>query len=320
MSTPRRPKWLQLRRVAARGWRSLNQTLLHAAELATAPPADTVPAHPVIFFLGAPRTGSTLAMQVLTDAFDVGYLSNAHCRYFGAPSWVERHVRPLANKRPSDFVSQHGNTRHAYDPAECGEWWYRFFRREPAYVTCGDVSVRKLRQFRQAVLALGQACDRPLVFKNLFAGLRLEPLVAALPEALFIVVERDLVATAQSILKTRKDKFGDYRTWWSLRPPSLSDEASSDPVEQVVAQVRGINALIADDLERLGVRERAYTLCYEDFCADVPATLETLRAFLAQHGALPAARFDVPARFPVRQRQTIPEPMLARLRALADHA
>ncbi len=38
-------------------------------------------------FLYLVRLGrrSTLMMQVITDVFDFGYLSNAHCRYFGCP-------------------------------------------------------------------------------------------------------------------------------------------------------------------------------------------------------------------------------------------
>jgi hypothetical protein len=48
-------------------------------------PNPTLPIrYPPIFFLGAPRSGSTLAVQVLTEVLDIGYISNRHCQWFGA--------------------------------------------------------------------------------------------------------------------------------------------------------------------------------------------------------------------------------------------
>ncbi|MFQ5425907.1 MAG: hypothetical protein ACE5EV_02380, partial [Gaiellales bacterium] len=45
---------------------------------------------PAILIVGAPRCGSTLLYQLVARRFDVTYLSNLHCAFFGAPSIVER--------------------------------------------------------------------------------------------------------------------------------------------------------------------------------------------------------------------------------------
>ena len=45
--------------------------------------------YPPIFIVGPPRSGTTLVYQALIEYLDVGYLSNFHGWFWGAPSWVE---------------------------------------------------------------------------------------------------------------------------------------------------------------------------------------------------------------------------------------
>jgi len=280
-----------------------------------------------IFVLGPPRCGSTLFIQTLTDAFDVGYLSNAHCRWFGAPVLLERLSRPLKDKQPSDYSSNHGRTKRDSDPAECGAWWYRFFRKRPAYVTNLDVSERKMRAFRSSLARLHEAFGKPLVFKNLYASLRLEPMAHYVPEALYIVIERDWVDNAQSILKGRQDALGTYDLWWSVPPPNVQALEKLTPVRQVVGQIESIHRLIDEDVERLGLEERVFRVRYEDFCGDVHGTLDRFQAFTTRHGIGLERRFEVPKRFSVSQSVKIPQPMyeevqqeVANCQSPQDHA
>jgi hypothetical protein len=114
-------------------------------------------AHRPIFVLGAPRSGSTIVVQVITDALDIGYISNRHCSWFGAPALAERLFRPLGNRPDSDYRSSYGVAFGPHAPAECGEWWYRFFRRQPPYVTLDEVDPARMEAFRFSVAALTQA-------------------------------------------------------------------------------------------------------------------------------------------------------------------
>ncbi|MFP3982443.1 MAG: sulfotransferase [Desulfurivibrionaceae bacterium] len=272
-------------------------------------PSDSGMVPEVVYVIGPPRSGSTLVMQTLTDAFDFGYISNGHCRWFGAPALAERWFRPLKNKQPSDYESQHGRTKQDSDPAECGAWWYRFFRRKPAYVTNHDVSERKMRAFRGSLARLQEAFGKPLIFKNLFASLRLEPMAHYVPEALYIVIERDWVDNAQSILKSRKDALGTYDRWWSVPPPNVDELEKLPPVQQVVGQIESIHRLIDEDIQRLGLEDRTFRVCYEEFCADVHGTLERFQAFLASHGVELERRCEVPTEFEVRRSVRIPQKM-----------
>lgn len=287
----------------------INRRVLHHLESINLWRDGGVLPFPPVFIIGPPRSGSTLLMQVLTDAFDVSYLSNAHSRWFGAPTYVEKWLRPLRNKRPSDYRSCHGQTSQYTDPSECGQWWYRFFRHDPAYVTCRDVDMRGMYLFRNSIMRLTQLSGSPWFFKNLYASLRLEPIVETVPEAFFIIIKRNCLDNAHSILKARFDANSSYEPWWSVPPPNVSDLVNSFPVEQALGQINSIHSLIERDLNRLGAARRIFRVQYEDFCGDVHGTLQRFEHFMASHGVFLKRRFDVPGSFRLGHSVNIPSEM-----------
>jgi hypothetical protein len=255
--------------------------------------------YPPIFVVGAPRSGSTLLYQLLTDRFDVGYLANGHARQPGAPSLVER-TRGLVRKRRTalgDYRSSFGGTSGDLGPSESGPFWYRFFPRRPHYVAADDFPADSRRQLRAAVGAFVQACDRPVVYKNLYNTARMEAIAAALPEALFIAIHRDLTANARSLLEGRLRVAGAYDAWWSVEPAEIERLRELPPHEQVVEQIRALDALVARVEGSIGP-ERVLHLAYEDLCADPRAQLGRVAAFVATHGCELGDRGEVPASFP----------------------
>ena len=233
----------------------------------------------------------------MVEAWDVAYLSNLHCAFLGAPHLVER----TAGRRrpPRAFASHHGRTRGSAGPSECGDYWYRFFRHRPQYIPLEEADPESMRRLRGSVRALAAAAHRPVVFKNLVNSLRLAPLGAALPEALFVVIHRDLVANAASLLAGRLERSGNYGSWWSAEPPEIDRLRALPPHEQVVEQVRAIDALIYADAERLGP-DRFHSIGYESLCEDVREPLAGIREFAAGHGVVLRPRADVPASFDPR--------------------
>ena len=107
---------------------------------------------PPIFILGPPRSGSTLAMQVITEAFNLGYISNFHCKnLFSLKYTDEDFKKKIDHRTPSDFESYHGDAKGETAPAECGNWWYQFFRVKPTFVTLKDVDEEKMLLFRKKI-------------------------------------------------------------------------------------------------------------------------------------------------------------------------
>ena len=166
-----------------------------------------------------------------------------------------------------------------------------------------------MRAFHGSLARLQAAFGKPLVFKNLYVSLRLGPMARYVPEALYIVIERDWVDNAQSILKGRQDALGTYGAWWSVPPPNVQELEKLPLVQQVVGQIESVYRLIDQDIERLGLEDRVFRVRYEDFCADVHGTLARLQAFMARHGVELGRRFEVPERFEVSRSVKIPQPM-----------
>lgn len=236
--------------------------------------------HPPVFFLGAPRSGTTLAMQVITDVFDIGYISNFHCRFFGAPALAEVMFHPIDGRPRSSYSSVHGKTDAPHDPSECGEWWYRFFRRSPRYVDLPSVSERNMACFRGSVASLIHAFRKPVVFKNPHAALRIQPIARYIPEALFIIMEREELDNAHSLLEVRKKVYGTYDKWWSMEPPQFKELEKLSAHEQVVEQIRHIYSTINNDLDISGIApSNCFTLKYEQLCQDPEKEMERLNQF-----------------------------------------
>ncbi|HEY2354115.1 MAG TPA: sulfotransferase [Gaiellaceae bacterium] len=258
-------------------------------------------AFPPIFVVGAPRSGSTLLYQLLTDRFDVGYLANGHAQQPGAPSLVERR-RGLVRRRQGelgDYSSSFGNTAGELGPNEAGPFWYRFFPRRPHYVAAADFPPAARRELRAAVGAFVDACGRPVVFKNVYSTARIEAIAAALPEALFVAIHRDLDANVRSILAARLEITGAYDNWWSVEPPGVERLRELPPDEQVAGQVRALGELVAQVEEAIG-SQRVLHMSYEDLCADPRAQLERVAELVTANGHRLGDRGEVPASFPQR--------------------
>lgn len=316
-SLPRR----LIRAAQARLRRARNRSL-HALEvrLGRRWGDETLP-YPPIFVVGAPRSGSTLLYQLLTDRFDVGYLANGHARQPGAPSLVERFRGLIRGRRAElgDYRSSFGNTAGELGPSECGPFWYRFFPRRPHYVAADAFPTASRRELRAAIGAFVEACGRPVVYKNLVNTARMDAIAATLPEALFVAVHRDLAANATSLLDARMRVAGAYDSWWSVEPPGIERLLQLPEQEQVVEQVRELDALVARVEASIG-SERVLHLAYEDLCADPRAELERIAAFATRHGCELGQRGEVPASFPQRDtNSTLPTELEDAVNGYVEH-
>lgn len=253
-----------------------------------------------VFILGAPRSGSTLLVQAVVDSFDVGYISNIHSICWGSPALVQYlfPFRLLAKRKKSSFDSFHGQTKGLLAPSECGHFWYRFFRRKPAYVPIQGISSKKLKAFRRSVNALIAAFGKPLIFKNLYASLRIQPIVRAFPNALFIVVKRDEIDNGHSILEARFKTYGSYDRWWSLEPPNIDDLRGLPPSAQVIEQIRSTYNTIQRDFEAMQVpASHVHYVQYEKFCEDPSSSIMEIAAFFGRNILSVSCKISLPQAF-----------------------
>ena len=270
---------------------ALNEHLAEADLPADGRPGADPSQLPLIYIVGAPRSGTTVLSQVMSRCLAVGYVDNLVARFWRRPSVGIRLSRILLGEHGREgitFESEHGTTRGIAGPHEFGYFW-RYWLQLDGQPT-HHLSAEALRALDAP--GLRHAIERevlasfglPVVFKNVICGFQASALTDVHPRSLFVHIVRDTGATCASILKSRLDRYGTYASWWSLKPSTFAEIAAiADPCAQVVRQVGDCRAEIETALGRPGVH--ALTLRYEDLCRDPRTVLREITGALAVIGS-----------------------------------
>lgn len=256
--------------------------LLHYLETRAKDTTISMPYTPV-FILGAPRSGSTLLYQILLKAFRFAYFSNLHSTFWGGVSVVEHLAHASERDRHETYTSAYGDTSGLFAPSECPHFWYRFFRQDPPHVSLDEVAPKDMQGLRRVLASLMSKAGRPLLIKNLYCCLRLGPIIHYIPEAVFIIIERDIIDNAHSILEARKKRFGNYDSWFSVKPPGYKKLSAFPPHQQVVEQIRAIHRGINDELKNFP-DNRIIRIDYESLCTNPEETIDQIKKFFSQSG------------------------------------
>ena len=295
-----------------------NEQVLAFTEMTPKTAQHALHEHPPVFIVGPPRSGSTVLMQILAQSLNVSYLTNRHRWFYGNPAIGE--IR-ACNRRTGQIPlhSVHGATNGPFSPWEGASWWYRFFPREPNYVDDHvDVRVDKVG-LRSSLANWTSKAARSVLFKNLFASLRIRSLSEALPEALYLHLFRNEIDNAHSILEGRQTVNGNYTDWWSMRPPGWESVRNEDPVTQVLFQIRRTHEVIDRDLLDFGVpKERHWAVHYEEFCTDLRTVLTGIQQFLGRYGVTPLQTDWLPDTLNRRLDLRIPKHLYSELQSKAS--
>jgi hypothetical protein len=160
-------------------------------------------------------------------------------------------------------------------PREAGNFWLRFFDLD-TYESAADLGTHQAGTLARSIHAMQVLSGgTPFVNKNVKHMLRIDALAAIFPDAHFLVVERDMVDVALSVLRSREKMLGDRAAWFSAKPPEYETLKTLDPAEQVCGQVFGLEARLIEDLGRLEAN-RVHTVVYEDFCAHPDSVFDSM--------------------------------------------
>lgn len=267
-----------------------------------------------LFIIGPPRSGSTLFYQLMINRFDFAYLTNFHCLLYGFPALFQFFVGKFLKKFPrSSYTSTHGQVQGIWAPSECGDFWYRWFRRFPTYTPIGDINLDNLQSLRRVIVGLTQTFKKTILFKNLLCALRLRPLAEIFPEALYIVTRRDTLYNAQSLLLARQRVLGNLEKWWAMEPPNIEELRNLEPEKQVVRQIEEIHALIERDAEIIG-KDKFLFVEYEDLCTSPHDVLEQVHLFLTRHNVNIEIKGEVPDTFKLNKEIRIAPQIFERIK------
>ena len=185
---------------------------------------------PLIFVVGAPRSGTTLLSQLLAYCLDVGYIDNFTARFWLAPVHGIRLSRLITGgPQPGAFESEYARTSRPTDIHEFGYFWRRWLNKH----TFDDVVQAAQHEdeidwagLRLTLANIQHEFGRPLVAKNMLGAYHMPRLRRELGKVLFVCIERDPLDACISILDARRKYYSDPDAWWSYVPveyPQLKD-------------------------------------------------------------------------------------------------
>jgi hypothetical protein len=218
---------------------------------------------PLILIVGPPRGGTTMVYQILANSLDVTCPNNLSSLFPRSSITMGR----WRGKPPSDFGSYFGQTSHLSGVNDGFHIWNRWLGAD-RYRTRTDLSNGEILDMRRYFNAWTAAHGKPFLNKNNRNAHCIKYLSETLPNAYFVVVQRDPAAIARSLIRARKAIQGDKRIGWGLLCQETHSEAKSfGYVRDVCEQIQNINAQIAEQTATVD-RNRLIETTYEEFCTD----------------------------------------------------
>jgi LPS sulfotransferase NodH len=237
---------------------------------------------PILFIVGAPRSGTTLLNQLIATHLSVGYINNLIAAFWRAPVYgIHLSKKLIAPELPSTYDSDFGRTRYIYEPHEFGYFWSTIFGNRSMMVQNeGQIDWER---FRLILVNMTHAFGRPVVFKSPMLGFYMAAVQEWLPKACFVRVRRDPVHTAVSILKYRERFLGSVDEWVSIKPREYTWLKDEPYWKQVVGQVYYIEKAMTSQIDAIRGCN-VLDISYEKLCRDPQVILDQIRALLNKNG------------------------------------
>lgn len=257
-----------------------------------------------VFIIGAPRTGSTLLYEFITNYFDVLYINNfINLIYENLNVGFHLNHLFIANKPHNYFKSLHGKTFQGgfNAPHEGGAFWYRWIPKGVDHISEKDAEELDFQDIRDNIFAVINRFNSPFLFKNMNAGMRLSLIHKVCQESKFIYITRDPVYVTQSIIKVREQIFNDKNIWWSIKPPNYKELISLPYIEQIVKQVYFIEKQISFDLKKYFSESDVLNINYNEL-ADTHELFDKIHRFIPN---IKGKKHDALETFKLNNSQTV---------------
>lgn len=230
------------------------------------------PKIPIIFIIGAPRSGTTLVSQLLAHRGGFGYIDNFLARFWKAPSiaLLMKQIFFKNQEYSSLYKNEFGRTEGIYEPHEFGYFWDQWFNQgqETHQLQQHELENIDGDSLKKSIAALEYVANKPMIFKNnTWHTLNVLFLAELFPTAKFVVCRRNLLYNAQSLSLGRLKYHNNFETWWSIKPANYAEIIHHPWWEQVILQVKSINQEMDSQLKEV-MKERAIEVMYENLCSD----------------------------------------------------
>lgn len=241
-----------------------------------------------LFMTGCPRSGTTIAFQVLLAAYDVCYFDNADKTSRKHPIMNHLFAKHVVSDGAGKFQNEYGVIKGDHAPSDGWGIFHRFF---PYYHHPGHV--KKVKDLKKTIYWLQFIHRKPFINKNNANSLRLSELFHLFPKALFIHIERELIPTVLSIVNSMNAKAPNFDGFWSTGPGNAFVEITFDSkveravfqyytiqyyvdwIEEQFSKIRLVRVPYPESIESLDILERVKELDTEGVFKAVGSSIHT---------------------------------------------
>lgn len=259
--------------------------------------------YPTIHIIGAPRSGTTLATQILSSFLSIGYINNLIAAFWNAPLFgIQLSKKLLGTEYVSDFSSVFGRTNNIYEPHEFGYFWnvhlaYNDFQQK-------DTSHEKNIDWENLKLILTNityAFEKPVLFKSFLVGFHATHFYHALRKTCFIYIRRNFVNNAVSIYNLRKQMLGDENLWASIKPKQYNQLKNENIYNQITGQILFLEQEYLKQLENVP-DDNKMIVNYEEICRNPEEFLKAVKKMIEKQSAYCEIKKDIISKFSAEEK------------------
>ncbi|MBD3614992.1 MAG: sulfotransferase [Gracilimonas sp.] len=240
--------------------------------------------YPTIHIIGAPRSGTTLAVQQLAEGLKVGYINNLIAAFWKAPLFgIHLSKQLLKDEYHSSFKSTYGRTSGIQEPHEFGYFWNYHLKYDEFYQQDSNHEAKIDWDYLTTLIKnMCEVYDRPILFKSFLYGFHALKAQKILQKTCFIYIRRDLMDNALSILKMRKKYLGDSNEWASIKPKQFDILQERNIYQQIIGQILFLEYEYINQLKELPKKNRLI-INYEDMCDNPSEFINNVHSLLKPH-------------------------------------
>lgn len=240
---------------------------------------------PSIHVIGVPRSGTTLMNQLICSHLDIGYINNLIARFWQAPVTAIHLSRKLLGDRyTSSYKSAYGKTNHIQEPHEFNFFWSYQLNYDDLRVK-SQIEAEKIewKSVAHTLKNIIHAFKKPVAFKSFLLGWHAQLIQQHLTKTCFVLIKRNPLDNALSLLDTRDKYFGSRENWSTLKPQNYESLLKLSPYEQVAAQVYYMEKTYQDQLDLIP-KANYRIFKYEEVCKNPSHALKEIQSMLNNHG------------------------------------
>jgi len=247
--------------------------------------------YPPVFIIGPPRSGTTVLYQLLCKHTNFSYINNFIGNWYRIPILAAKvYITLFQGRNELELISNFGKSKNHYGPNEFGEFWYKYYSKTHSFKNQNKKSADKLKM---EIAAITKIFEKPILLKNVVNSMRIQSLSNIFDNSTFIVIGRDKLDNAQSILNARISLHNNKNHRWSVITPSMRNNPSLPFFKDIINQLSDIQLNIESSLERLG-NDKFIFIEYEDLCNNTPKVIKSILQKLNSKGLNLSEKGQIP--------------------------